>query len=315
MIIIGIILTVLGIVVLQWSARAMSEPFYNRPLIFHKTVPVLIINLLWIGLLVGGLYSFWQVSYKIVIFLVGGFALLWVANYFLSSHKNRAKKFFRIYKQLKIYRPQAEEKDILRETARLYLQNLRWDQEKVEHTLKFIFDEKESKVENPKDLLNLIFIFENPRDDFSANFNFEKYRKEANKKDAAIEWAYKKVFAEKNKVTERPVLSKETVERMKLLGLDPGEMSDEQLAALEGMDNVSKSNWLSKLFSYGSIIFGLGAVISLLTLDFGPFVFSGVISILLMFIGFKIQSRVSNRKFYEASILKWAKDQEAKTNK
>ena len=140
MLILGIILTILGAIIFQWSAKAMSEPFYNRPLIFHKTIPVLIINLFWIGLLAGGLYSFWQVSYKIVLFLVGGFAILWIAGYFLGSHKNKAKKFFQVYKQLKIYRPQTKEEDILRETARLYFQNLRWDVEKINSILKIIFD-------------------------------------------------------------------------------------------------------------------------------------------------------------------------------
>jgi hypothetical protein len=102
MLILGIILTIFGVIIFQWSARTMNEPFYNRPLIFHKTIPVLIINLLWIGLLAGGLYSFWQISYKIVLFLVGGFAILWIIGYFLGSNKNRAKRFFQIYRQLKI---------------------------------------------------------------------------------------------------------------------------------------------------------------------------------------------------------------------
>lgn len=312
MLILGIILTILGVFIFQWSAKAMGEPFYNRPLIFHKTIPVLIINLLWIGLLGGGLYSFWQVSYKIVFFLVGGFAVLWTAGYFMGSNKNKAKKFFQIYKQLKIYRPQTKEEDLLRETARLYFQNLRWDVEKINSILKIIFDEKDRKIKDVKDLFHSVLIFENPSDDFGAGFNFEKYMKESSKKDTAIEWAYKKVFGEQIKVTERPVLTEETLRRMKESGLNPDEMSNEQLAALEGMENVEKSNWLSKIFSYGSIIFGLGAIISLFTLDFGAFIFSGVISLLLMFIGYKIQSKVSGKKFHEASILKWSQDQQKK---
>jgi hypothetical protein len=312
MLILGIILTILGVIIFQWSARAMSEPFYNRPLIFHKTIPVLIINLLWIGLLFGGLYSFWRVSYKIVLFLIGSFAILWIVGYFLGSHKNKAKRFFQIYKQLKIYRPQAKEDDILRETARLYFQNLRWDMEKINYTLKFIFDEKDHKVKDVKDLFRSVLIFENPSDDFGAGFNFEKYMKESSKKDAAIEWAYKKVFSEQIKVTERPVLSEATIKRMREIGLNPDEMSNEQLAALEGMENIEKSHWLAKWLSYGSIVFGLGAIINLLTRDFGAFVFGGVISVLLMYIAYRIQNRFTSKKFYEASILKWAQEQRQK---
>ncbi|HOV97795.1 MAG TPA: hypothetical protein PLW49_02145 [bacterium] len=312
MLILGIILTILGVIIFQWSAKAMSEPFYNRPLIFYKTIPVLIINLLWISLLAGGLYSFWQVSYKIVLFLVSIFAILWIVGYFFGSDKNKAKKFFQIYKQLKLYRPQTKEEDILRETARLYFQNLRWDIEKINSILKIIFDEKDREVKDVKDLFRSVLIFENPSDDFGAGFNFEKYMKESSKKDAAIEWAYKKVFGEQTKVTERPVLSEDTLRRMRESGLNPDEMSNEQLAALEGMENVEKRNWLSKIFSYGSIIFGLGAIINLFTLDIGAFIFSGVVSLVLMYIGYRIQSRIASKKFYEASILKWSQDQQKK---
>jgi len=312
MLILGIILTILGLVIFQWYGKAMNEPFYNRPLIFHKTIPVLIINLLWIGLLVGGFYSFWQVSYKIVLFLVGSFAVFWIIGYFLGSYKNKAKIFFQIYKQLKIYRPQTKEEDILRETVRLYFKNFCWDVEKINSILKIIFDEKDRKIKDIKDLFRLVLIFENPSDDFGINFNSEKYMKELSKKDAAIEWAYKKVFGEQHKITERPVLFKNTLRRMEESGLNPDEMSNEQLAALEGMENIEKSNWLSKIFSYGSIIFGLGAIINLFTLDIRAFIFFGVASLLFMFIGYKIQSRIANKKFYEASILKWSQDQQKK---
>jgi len=78
------------------------------------------------------------------------------------------------------------------------------------------------------------------------------------------------------------------------------------------MENVEKRNWLSKIFSYGSIIFGLGAIINLFTLDIGAFIFSGVVSLVLMYIGYRIQSRIASKKFYEASILKWSQDQQKK---
>ena len=312
MLILGIILTILGAILFQWFVKAMSGPFYNRPLIFHKTIAVLIINLLWIGLLAGGLYSFWQVSYKIVLFLVSGFTIFWVIGYFLGSYKNRAKRFFQIYRQLKIYRPQAKEEDILRETARLYFQNLRWGMGEINHTLELIFAEKDSEVKDAKELLHSVFIFENPSDEFGAGFNFEKYMKESNKKDSAIECAYKKVFGENAKVTKRPVLSKDALKRIREAGFNPDEMTNEQLAAFEGMDNIEKGHWLSKWLSYGSVVFGLVAVINLFALDFGAFVFSVAISSLLMYIAYRIQSRVTRKKFYEANILKWSQDQQKK---
>ena len=95
MLITAIILTILGIIVFRWYSRAMSEPFYNRPLIFNKTIPVLIINLLWIFLLGGGLYSFWQVNPKIVFYLVGGYAILWIVGFILGSQNKKPKNIFK----------------------------------------------------------------------------------------------------------------------------------------------------------------------------------------------------------------------------
>lgn len=312
MLFLGIILTILGVIIFQWCAKAMSEPLYNRPLIFYRTIPVLIINLLWIGLLVGGLCSFWKVNYKIVIFIITGFVILCIIGSFLGSYKNKSKIFFQIYKQLKIYRPQATEEDILHETVRLYFQKFQWDMERINRISKYIFDEKYYKVRDVKDVLHSVFNFENPDNDFGARFNFKKSMKELAKKNAAIEWAYKNVFGEKTKITKRAVLSKDSLKRMSKIGLDPDEMTNEQLAALEGLENIEKSHWLSRLLSYGSIVFGFGAIINLLALEFGAFVFAGIISLLLMYIAYQIQSKVASKKFYEASILKWSQEQRQK---
>jgi membrane protein implicated in regulation of membrane protease activity len=312
MLILGIILTILGIIVLQWMAKAMSEPFYNRPLILYRTIPTLIITLLWIGLLIGGLYSFWQVSSKIVFFIVGGFVTLYIVNHFLGSYKNRAKKFFQIYKQLKVYRPRTKEEDILRETVILYAQNLHWDEERIDSALRFIFDEKERKVKDVKDLLNSLFILENSSDVLGYNFNFKKYMKESSRKEAAIDWAYKKVFGEERKISKRPVLSEDSLKRMRESGLNPDEMSNEQLAALEGMGNTEKSHWSVKIFCGIGAIFGFSAVVGLFSLDFVYSAFSAIASLVSMYIGYRIQRRISGKKFHEASVLKWSQEQQQK---
>ncbi len=99
---------------------------------------------------------------------------------------------------------------------------------------------------------------------------------------------------------------------MRESGLNPDEMSNEQLAAFEGLENLEKSNWLSKIFSYGSIIFGLEAIINLFTLDIRAFIFFGAVSLVLMYIGYRTEILFASKKFYEASILKWSQDQQKK---
>lgn len=312
MLITAIILTILGIIVFRWYSRAMSEPFYNRPLIFNKTIPVLIINLLWIFLLGGGLYSFWQVNPKIVFYLVGGYAILWIVGFILGSQKQKAKKYFQIYKQLKIYRPQTSDKEILRETVKLYYKNLRWDDDKINSIVEVIFDKKDREKKGVKDLASLVFAMEEPSDGFNSYDNFEKRMKKHDKMDKAIEWAYQKVFENNKKINQRPELAEDTIKRMKDAGLDPDSMSNEQLAALESLDNPDKSNWLAKILRGIGLFFGFLAFLSLLSLDIASLIFNAIIALILTYIGYRIQSRIANKKFIEASIIKWSEEQKKK---
>lgn len=312
MLILAIILTILGIIIFRWYSRAMSEPFYNRPLIFSKTIPVLIINLLWILLLGGGLYSFWRVNPKIVIYIIGGYAILWILGFILGSQKQKAKKYFQIYKQLKIYRPQASEEDILKETVRLYYKNLRWEDEKIDSIINVIFDKKERTDKGVKDLASLVFAMEEPSDGLGSYQSFEKSMKKHDKTSKAIEWAYQKVFENKEKINQRPELAEDTIKRMKAAGLDPDSMSNEQLAALESLDNPSKSNWTAKIFRGIGLFFGFLAFLSLISLDIASLIFNAIVALVLTYIGYRIQSRIANKKFAEASIIKWSEEQKKK---
>lgn len=312
MLILAIILTILGIIVFRWYSRAMNEPFYNRPLIFSKTIPVLIINLLWFSLLAGGLYSFWQVNPKIVFYIIGGYAILWIMGFILGSQKQKAKKYFQIYKQLKIYRPQTSEEEILKETVKLYYKNLRWDEDKINSIVGVIFDNKDREKKGVKDLANLVFAMEEPSEGFDSYDNFEKRMKKHDKMDKAIEWAYQKVFENKEKINQRPELAEDTIKRMKESGLDPDSMSNEQLAALESLDNPDKSNWTAKIFRGIGLFFGFLAFLSLISLDITSLIFNAIIALILTYIGYRIQSRIANKKFTEASIIKWSEEQKKK---
>lgn len=312
MLILGIILTILGLWLLKWITKSMNEPFYNRPLLFHKTIPVLILQILWIGLLGGGLYSFWKVNHKIVLFLIGGFVILWIFGYFIGSHKNKAKKFFKIYKQLKTYRPQTEEKELWRESAKLYFKNIGWDKEKIESILNTLLGDRDLNIKDVKDFVRWIFVFENPDDDFSSVTDFEARMKKTEKRESAIEKAYEKVFGQKSEVKERPILSEDALKRIRATGLNPDEMTNAQLSALEEMENANKSHWSVSMFYFAGSAFGLSAIIALFKLHFDSLIFSIILAVIFIFIGSKIQTKSASKKFYEASILKWSDEQQKK---
>ena len=306
MLIFGIILTILGFLIFQWSVNALSKSFIERPLIFANPIAVLVIHLLWIGLLIGGLILLWQVNPIIVGVIFGGYFILWVIGYFMGSEKTSIKRIFRVYKQLKLFRPKATGDGILKETARLYFQKLRWDEYRINHVLQLIFKEEGgSKVKNIKDLVKSILIFERPEDLLRGTESFTKYMKRSERRDKLIDEIYKKELEEKMTVTERPQLSKDTLERMRQSGIDPDELSNEQLAALETLEKPEKGHWISKVFFYPSVIFFILAIISLFTGEWGNLFIYIVITFILWYIGYTIQSRVAAKQFREASIKKF----------
>ncbi len=311
MLILGIILTVLGFIVFQWSANAQNKSFLERPMILNSTVAVLIINLLWLLLFAGGFYSLWKVNPIIVLVILGIYAVLWVFGYFMGSEKAKAKKIFSIYKQLKLFRPKSTEQEIFIETARIYFSNLRWDEHKIKMAVDIIFEKSAGNKEDKdiKDVAISILIFENPQDDFGRGFDFEGYMKRHTKKQKSIDDAYNAVLGKTKKITERPVLSKNTFDWVKSIGLNPDEMSNEQLAVFAEIDDQKKSNWAVRFLYYASFIFLILAGLNLLSLDLGSILINGIISFVFWFIGNKIQMKRISKKFYEASIMKYAQQQ------
>ena len=298
MLILAIILIVFGFCLFQWVAFSMGEPIYNRPLIFSKTVPTLIINFLWVSFLGSGLYCLWKVNYAIVLILIAGFISLLIVGYFLGTDKSRAKKIFSIYKKLKLYRFHSKEEDILKEVTKIYFSQLKWVESRIDSTMKYIFaDGKE--ITDVKDLVSSIFIFETPN---SGLENYSNFIKKLKKKERAIKQAYREIFGEDTVAKGRPVLSQDALQRLKNSGLNPDEMSNEQLSAFESMENVEKFHWVVKIFNYGAICFALSAIISLFTANLGALVLSVVTALVLMYIGYRIQSKIAGRKFFEASI-------------
>jgi hypothetical protein len=313
MLILGIILTILGFIIFQWAANAQSKSFLGRPMIFNSAVAVLTIDLLWLGLLAGGFYSLWQVNPKIVLTILGIYAILWILGYFMGSEKAKAKKIFKIYRQLKLFRPKASDKEIFKETANAYFRSLRWDEDKIKMTVDVIFEKGVSSKEDKtiKDIASSILIFESPHDDF-ISYDFTKLMKRLSKRQKAIDDAYNAIIGNTQKVTERPELSKNTTEWIKSIGLNPDEMTNEQLAVFSEIDDYGKSNWAVRLLYGVSFVFLILAGINLITLELGGVFSNSIVSFILWYIGHKIQMKRISKKFYEASIMKYAQEQAKK---
>ncbi len=114
---------------------------------------------------------------------------------------------------------------------------------------------------------------------------------------------------------ETPKLSEDTIKRMKSMGLDPDEMSEEQLAALESLERPEKSHWLSKPFTYIGGFLELMALFSLFSAYWGAVFGYGIVGLILMYIGYRIQANIAGRKFVQASIKKDVEKREKEAEK
>jgi Ca2+/Na+ antiporter len=314
MIILGIILVILGFVVMMWSSKAAGEGPLGRPLAFNNPVFVVFVILLWLGLLAAGFYLIWQTSYIIALVSIGVFILFWLFGLYMGREKVQAKRIFKIYKKLKLFRPNATDDELYQETAKLYYRQLRKDEREIKSIFEIIFPRTDSdfgKFEDVKRLANMLLAMENPS--VGSGFDYQKHFKRFDKRERVVEAAYKSIFGKQPNFTEKPVLSDETLSRLEDLGLEPNEMSDEQLAALESLENPKKSHWLAKPFMF--IGFGCAAMafFSLIYREWESVLFYGIPGLVLSYIGYRIQSRIASKKFIQASIEKYAQEQKEKT--
>ena len=96
---------------------------------------------------------------------------------------------------------------------------------------------------------------------------------------------------------ERPRLSKETLNRMKKAGFDRYHLSEEQFRALEALDNPEKSHWLAKSISYCGGLLELIALFHVFSAHWVKAVSTGILGLILVFIGYRIQSWITEKKF------------------
>lgn len=307
MLVLGIILTGLGIFLLQWIARAASKPFIHRPLIFARPKAVWALHVAWVLLIGGGLVSFWQVNPTISLVLAGLYALIWGAGYFRGKKKSRAKRILKTYKKVRKAYPRLDEEEVLEKAAEKYLRQEGWEEHRLEATLPYITEyiQKEGeKREKIKALPKAIFLFGDPDErmrDIGSRLEGLSKEKEA------INEAYKSVLGG-NQAQGEPDLSENTLEQIRDFGLSPDELSGRQLAVFEEIEDHTKSNWGVRILYGLSSVFLLLAVSFLISLDFWGVVISTIISFGVWYVGYRLQARRLNKKFQEASIQEYVEE-------
>lgn len=307
----SIILLVPGVALFGWMSDAMGKPWYSRPLILHRTVPVTIILVVSVGLMLAGLYSLWQANSVVFLVVVGLVVLVMAGGAMKGRAKSRATRFFKAYQQLQIYRPEATQKELVEEAIRFYLKGTR--QEGDADSIIRLVCEDGKDLTDLKKIAHMVFTLEDPNGVDIANF--ERHMKKSEKRMKSVIKAHDQVFAIAPSQSLKPVLSTDMVKRMKEQGMDPDQMSNEQLAALSTLQDPQKSHWFAQIFLYGGYGCGLLALIRLFALDIPSVVIYVVLGLVLSFIGYKIQSRVASKKFYQASIRKWAEEQRKASQK
>lgn len=308
MLILGIFLVISAIIVFRFVANGLNKSFIDRPMLFNNGGIVLFLHLVWLALLILGSFMLWQVNYNIVLGLVLLYAILWVLGYLLGSKTSKAKKIFKIYKQISLYRPELDTIEHYKQTAATYYESLRWDGRRVRMTVETIFEDKNTADIHIKDVAKSLLNFEDPRDTFGRNFDFKDYIKRSQKEQEAIDKAHKQILGDSENQNGRPELSKHALAWIESTGINLADMSDEQVRVFAEVDDHSKSNFIVRA-CYGVATASLFlAIFSLISFDLGGVVLYFTFSVALWFIGNKIQIRRISKKFNEASIQRYARE-------
>lgn len=136
MLILGAFLIISGTQLFKWSINAQMLSTIHKPQVFRNPFTKTIINLLWLTMLMAGLWCLWQESYIIVIPILGYFC--W--SLFYNFKKRIIKNLFLVYKQLRQLNPEMNEDEILKETISTYFRTLGWDELRIDMAIRSILE-------------------------------------------------------------------------------------------------------------------------------------------------------------------------------
>jgi hypothetical protein len=122
LLILGLILIILGVLQFNWVMKWSDKHMLERPLIFLKPILGKLISLLWLFLLVIGLYFVWQVNNTIGVGLTAALIILVIIKFKTRSIENKAKIIINLYKEIRETHLQTDEEETLKLTARKFLE-------------------------------------------------------------------------------------------------------------------------------------------------------------------------------------------------
>jgi hypothetical protein len=140
MLLLGLTLTVLGVLEFRWTAKWLGKHMLERPTIFLRPILGKLVRLLWFFFLVIGLYLLWQVDQAIVFAVAGTFILIAAFTLRAASVKTKAKTIMNLYEGIRKALPQASQEKVLEQTARKYLAMQGWGETRVDSIAKSISD-------------------------------------------------------------------------------------------------------------------------------------------------------------------------------
>lgn len=107
--------------------------------------------------------------------------------YCRTSDATKVERLLGLYNVFKRYRPYARAEKLLKATARLYFEVMRWRASETRDALKIIEPRIGKEIVNLKDLAKVILVLKKPCWGCSSDFDYDREFRAAGKKDKTIE--------------------------------------------------------------------------------------------------------------------------------
>ena len=309
------ILMIRDFVIIKWIIYVQRRKIFGLPIVFNRPTAVVIISFILIGLFSGESNSLWQVNPKIVLTIISIYTIMRVFGYYMSNDKSRAKEIFEIYRLLKIFHPNANNQQIIRETVNAYFKGEILGKETVKAVVDAILG-KETGDEEETDIKTVaynILVYENPYDYFWIP-SFKKFMKHSSKQEKAIDDAYNVIIGNAQKPKERQKLSKPTIYWAESFGVNPDELSNEQFAFFSELDKVEESNWVERILFGIFLVFIILTIINLINLEYIEAMNNAILSFVIGYVWYKNVLKREDFTIYKAILIQFTKIQ-AENNK
>ena len=140
LLIFALILILLGVLQFIWVIKQLDKHMLRRPSIFLFPILGTFVRMLWLFLLFIGLYFICQVHHNVVFALILFLTILMTYNFKKRSLKNKAKIIINLYKEIRKTHPETNEVELLKHTARIFLEIQGYEEIHINSIIKSIND-------------------------------------------------------------------------------------------------------------------------------------------------------------------------------